>query len=101
LNEPRQGRKIFIRNHFLSPLPGLRVDFRPDPGLTPGAIIFPPLWGSPAERVSRLDLDLDVDVDGLVRAKLSRHSIYQIALYLCMSTSKSTSRSKSKSRTEG
>jgi hypothetical protein len=45
-----------------------------------------------------LDLDLDVDVDGLVRGKLSRHNIYQIALYLCMSTSKSTS--KSKSRTE-
>jgi hypothetical protein len=48
-----------------------------------------------------LDLDLDVDVDGPVRGKLSRHNIYQIAPYLCMSTSKSTSRSKSKSRTEG
>jgi len=48
-----------------------------------------------------LDLDVDVDVDGFVRGKLSRHNIYQIALYLCMSTSKATSRSKSKSRTEG
>jgi hypothetical protein len=38
-------------------------------------------------RVSSLDLDLDLDVDGLVRGKLSRHNIYQIALYLCMSTS--------------
>jgi len=47
-----------------------------------------------------LDLDLDVDVDGPVRGKLSRTSIYQIALYLYISTSKSTSRSKSKSRTE-
>jgi hypothetical protein len=46
-----------------------------------------------------LDLDLDVDVDGIARGKLSRHSIYQIALYLCMHTSKSTS--KSKSRIEG
>jgi hypothetical protein len=27
-----------------------------------------------------LDLDLDVDVDGIVRGKLSRPSIYQIAL---------------------
>ena len=34
-------------------------------------------------------LDLDVDVDGPVRGKLSRHNIYQIALYLFMSTSKS------------
>ena len=33
-----------------------------------------------------LDLDLDVDVDGLVRGKHSRYNIYQIALYLCMST---------------
>ena len=48
-----------------------------------------------------LDLDLDVDLDGLVRGKLFKHNIYQIALYRCMSTSKSTSRSKSKSRTQG
>jgi hypothetical protein len=40
-------------------------------------------------------------VDGLVRGKYSRYAIYEIALYLCVSTSKSTSRSKSKSRTEG
>ena len=48
-----------------------------------------------------LDLDVDMDVDGIVRRKLSRPSIYQIALYLCMHASKSTSRSKSKSRIEG
>jgi len=48
-----------------------------------------------------LDLDRDVEVDCLVGGKLSRHNVYQIALYPCMSTSKSTSRSKSKSRTEG
>jgi hypothetical protein len=41
-----------------------------------------------------LDLDLDVDLDGLIRGKLSKHNIYQIALDLCMSTSKSTSRSR-------
>lgn len=46
-----------------------------------------------------LDLDLDVDADGLVRGKLFRHNIYQIAPYICMPTSKSTSRSRSKSRT--
>jgi hypothetical protein len=36
-----------------------------------------------------LDLDLVLDVDGLVRCRLSRHNIYQISLYLYMSTSKS------------
>jgi len=44
---------------------------------------------------------LDVDVDGPVRGKFPRHYISQIALYLCMSTSKATSSPKSKSRTEG
>jgi hypothetical protein len=48
-----------------------------------------------------LHLDLDVDLDNLVQGKLSRHNIYQIALYLRMSTSKSTSKLKSKPRTEG
>jgi hypothetical protein len=59
------------------------------------------LAGTSKSRVSSLDLDwdLDVDVDGLVRGKVSRHKIYQIAL--CECTSKFTSRSKSKSRAQG
>jgi hypothetical protein len=36
--EPRQGRKIFVRKHFLSPLPGSAPLSGLTPGLCPGLL---------------------------------------------------------------
>ena len=47
-----------------------------------------------------LDLDLDVDLDGFVRGKLSRHNIYRVALFWCLSMSRTRSRFRSRSRTD-
>ncbi len=48
--EPRKGRKAFARNIILSPLQGSTLLSALNPGLAPGAILLPPLWGWARER---------------------------------------------------
>jgi hypothetical protein len=48
---PAGAKDLYPQPFSVAP-PGLRVDFWPDPGLAPGAIIFLPLRGAPAGRTS-------------------------------------------------